>query len=129
MPSECDCFEEITRLHHFFQDWFRGDLDPVDFKICEDALAPGFAMVTPSGDLVSRDEILEAIWRHRSRESKRFSIETVGRGCEQLNGVHLVTYEERQGGVRSTIRLSTAALAETDGRFVWHRVHETGVTV
>ena len=129
MPSDCDCFEEVGRLHHFFQDWFRGDLDPADFTTCEDALAPGFAMVTPSGDFIDRDEILEAIRRHRARESKGFAIETVGRSCQQLNGVHLVTYEERQAGARSTIRLSTAALTNAAGRFVWHRVHETWVTV
>lgn len=129
MSRDCDCFDEVGRLHRFFQDWFRGDLDPADFSICEEALAPGFAMVTPSGDLIDRAEILDAIRRHRARESRSFSIETIGRSCQRFDRVHLVTYEERQTGVRSTIRLSTAALTSTDGRFVWHQVHETWVTV
>ena len=129
MSSDCNCFDEVGRLHRFFQDWFRGDLDVADFRICEDALAPGFEMVSPGGDLIERDEILAAIRRHRAREPKRFSIETVGRSCQQLNGVHLVSYEERQTGTRSTIRLSSAVLTEVGAGFVWHRVHETWVTV
>lgn len=129
MSRDCACFEEVGRLHRFFQDWFRGDLDPADFRICEEALAPGFAMVTPSGDLIDRGEILDAIRRHRARESKSFLIETVGRSCRQLNGVHLVTYEERQAGVRSTVRLSSAVLTEGAANFLWHHVHETWVTV
>jgi hypothetical protein len=129
MSSDCECLEEVARLHRFFQDWFRGDLDPAEFGICKDSLAPGFTMVTPSGDLIDRAQILEAIRRHRARESQSFAIEIVGRNCERLNGVHLVTYEERQTGVRSTIRLSTAGLTNSAGRFLWHLVHETWVTV
>ena len=129
MPSECSCFAEVARLHRFFQDWFRGELDAADFRKCEEALAAGFEMISPGGDLIERDEILAAIRRHRAREPKYFSIETVGRSCQRLNDAHLVTYEERQSGIRSTIRLSSAVLTETGGEFVWHRVHETWVTV
>lgn len=129
MPEDCECFQEVERLHRFFQDWFRGELDDAKFSICDNALAPGFAMVTPGGQLIGRDDILQAIRQHRARESKSFSIKTVGRSCQQLNGVHLVTYEERQTGVRSTIRLSSAVLTEVGPNFRWHQVHETWVTV
>lgn len=129
MPSDCRCFDEVARLHRFFQAWFRGDLPSSDFSVCEGALAPGFVMVSPSGELIERGEILAALQRHRAREPNSFSIETVGRSCQQLNGVHMVTYEERQTGTRSTIRLSTAVLTEARTAFLWHRVHETWVTV
>ena len=129
MPEDCDCFDEVARLHRFFQDWFRGDLERADFTICEDALAPGFVMITPGGELIDRDEILEAIRRHRARESKSFSIETVGRSCRRLGDVHLVAYEERQTGVRSTVRLSSAVLTTVGPKFLWHQVHETWVTI
>ncbi|MDJ0496420.1 MAG: DUF4440 domain-containing protein [Acidimicrobiia bacterium] len=129
MLEDRDCFDEVARLHRFFQDWFRGDLDRADFAICEEALAPGFAMVTPGGDHIDRDAILEAIRRHRAREAKSFTIETVGRGYQHVNGVHLVTYEERQAGARSSIRLSTAALTRNGPKYLWHLVHETWVTV
>jgi hypothetical protein len=129
MPSGCDCYDEVARLHRFFQDWFRGDLTTADFAICEDALAPGFEMVSPGGDLIERDEIVAAIRRHRAREPEHFSIETVGRSCQRLNGAHLVTYEERQTGARPTIRLSSAVLTQVGAGFVWHRVHETWITV
>lgn len=129
MSSDCECFEEVARLHRFFEDWFRGDLEPADFGICEDALAPGFVMVTPNGELIERAEILTALRRHRAGEPSSFSIETVGRSCQRLNGVHIVTYEERQTGTRSTIRLSTAVLTEARISYLWHRVHETWATV
>lgn len=129
MPDPCICFSEVERLHDFFQGWFRGDLAGDDFAGCEAALAPGFAIVTPGGDLVRRDELLAALRRHHGKEPRDFAIETVGRQCHQVNDVHLVTYEERQSGPRSTIRLSTAAITAGDDGFLWHSVHETWVTV
>lgn len=124
----CDCYAEVARLHQFFQDWFHGALSEEAFADCEQALAPGFTIVTPSGDLVDRDDILEVIRRHRGGEPPHFAITTVGRHCQRVNDLHLTTYEERQSGTRSTIRLSTAVLSEAEGRFRWHAVHETWLT-
>ena len=129
MPEGCICFDEVGRLHEFFQGWFRGDLDPDDFAQCESSLGEGFTIVTPGGELIHRDELLAALHQHRGRETPGFAIETVGRTCHRVNNVHLVTYEERQSGPRSTIRLSTAAITAGDDGFLWHSVHETWVTV
>lgn len=129
MPDACVCFGEVAHLHDFFQGWFRGELDDEDFARCEAALAEDFIIVTPGGELIAREELLAALRRHRGREPDDFTIETLGRRCQQTNNVHLVTYEERQSGPRSTIRLSTAAITKTDGVFAWHSVHETWVTV
>jgi hypothetical protein len=129
MPESCICFTEVGRLHDFFQGWFRGELDPGDFAQCECSLSEGFTIVTPGGELIHRDELLAALRRHRGREAMSFAIETMGRNCHQVNNVHLVTYEERQYGQRSNIRLSTAAIARDGDRFSWHSVHETWVTV
>jgi hypothetical protein len=128
MPDTCFCFDEVARLHDFFQGWFRGDLAVGDFTGCESALAADFSIVTPGGDLVRRDELLSALRRHHGKEPRDFAIETVGRRCHQVNDVHLVTYEERQSGPRSTIRLSTAAITAVGDGFSWHSVHETWVT-
>ena len=129
MAESCDCFDEVARLHQFFQAWFQGALGDEEFTLCEDALAPGFAIVTPGGDLVNRDEILAAIRVHRGGEPAEFAIETVGRHCQQVRGLHVTTYEERQMGSRPTVRLSTAVLSRSDDRFRWHAVHETWITV
>ncbi|MEA2001046.1 MAG: DUF4440 domain-containing protein [Actinomycetota bacterium] len=129
MSNDCDCQDEVARLHQFFQDWFRGTLDSGDFGLCEAALAPGFTIVTPGGELITRDEILEGVRRHRGGEPDEFRIETVARHCQRIENVHIVAYEERQTGARSTIRLSTAVLSDDAGAFKWHSVHETWVTV
>ncbi|MDJ0952729.1 MAG: hypothetical protein QNJ81_03520 [Acidimicrobiia bacterium] len=128
MADDCVCHDEIARLHRFFQDWFRGDLDEAAFRLCEEALAPGFTIVTPGGELIERDHILTAIRRHRGGEQPGFAIETVARSCQQVAGVHIASYEERQSGTRSTVRLSTAVLSEDGGRYRWHNVHETWIT-
>ena len=129
MPEDCGCYAEVARLHQFFQDWFQGTLPEDDFVRCEQALAPGFVIVAPGGNLVERTDILEAIRVHRGGESTDFSIDTVGRHCRRLGNLHVTIYEERQQGTRSTVRLSTAVLEEAAGAFVWHSVHETWITV
>ena len=123
------CFQEVARLHQFFQDWFQGLLAADQFSDCENALAPGFTIVTPGGEMIQRDEILEAIRRHRGGETPDFQIRTVGRTCQKVRGLHIVTYEEHQVGARSTSRLSTAVLGTIDDAFRWHAVHETWITV
>ncbi len=128
MAEHCICHDEVARLHQFFEDWFHGTLPESAFSDCEAALAPGFTIVTPGGQLVDRDEILTAIRRHRGGEPPEFSIETVPRGCQQVRGLHISAYEERQTGARSTIRLSTALIGEVDGALRWHSVHETWIT-
>ena len=140
MPEPCECHREVARLHRFFQDWFRGEVPDTEFVVCEQALAPGFTIVTPGGVLIARDDILGAIRGHHSGEPPDFGIRTVGRACQRRNGLHISTYEEHQTGTRSTIRLSTAVLstgsstgsnsepiASADA-FQWHSVHETWIT-
>lgn len=128
MPETCDCHAEIARLHDFFQEWHRGNLAPEDFAQCEAALAPGFTIVTPVGQLLERDEILSAVRRHHGGEPPDFGIRTVARSCQRVRGLHVSTYEEHQEGTRSTVRLATALLSEVEDRLVWHAVHETWIT-
>ena len=125
MPDSCECHDEVARLHRFFQDWFQGKLDEDAFGSCELSLAPDFTIVTPGGELIEREQILEAIRRHRGGETPEFSIRTVGRSCQRVRGAHVTTYEEHQSGARSTIRLSTAVISEIDDVLRWHTVHET----
>ena len=128
MSEHCVCYDEVARLHQFFQRWVRGDLEESAFAQCEQALAPGFTIITPAGALIARDEILPAIRRHRGGEPANFEIRTVPRTCQQVRGLHLSTYEEQQIGARTTSRLSTAVLGDRDGSLVWHSVHETWIT-
>jgi hypothetical protein len=125
MPDRCECHDEVARLHRLFQDWFRGALDVDEFSACEQALAPGFTIITPSGEIIDRVEIIDAIRRHRGGEPDHFEIKTVPRSCQRVRGLHISTYEEHQTGTRSTIRVSTAVI---DGSLRWHNVHETWMT-
>jgi hypothetical protein len=127
--ERCRCYEEVARLHGFFQEWFHGTLRPDEFAVCEAALVPGFAIVTPAGQLLERDEILHVVRAHHGGESPDFRIETMGRRCDRVGDIHVTTYEERHLGPRPTVRLSTAVLSEAGDRFGWHRVHETWITV
>lgn len=129
MSDVCECHAEVARLHQFFQDWFQGVHSADELAPCEEALAPGFTIVTPGGDVVQRDEILEAIRLHRGGETPDFQIRTVPRSCQQVRGLHITTYEEHQTGERSTARLSTAVLGANDDLFSWHALHETWITV
>jgi hypothetical protein len=128
MPEPCTCHEEVARLHRFFRGWYRGELAHESFAACEQALAPDFTIVTPSGQLVGRDEIMTAVRSHHGGEPPGFEITTVPRACRQVGEVHVSTYEEQQRGARSTVRLSTAVLIENGGRYTWHHVHETWLT-
>ena len=125
MPKRCVCHNEVARLHRFFQEWFAGRLDEDEFGTCELALAPGFVIVTPAGELVEREQILTAVRNHRGGEPAGFEIKTVPRSCKRVRGLHLSTYEEHQQGTRSTVRVSTAVI---DDEMVWHKVHETWLT-
>ena len=128
MPEVCECHVEIARLHDFFQEWHRGSLEAEDFALCEEALAPGFTIITPVGQLLERDLILDAVRNHHGGEGPDFRIKTVARSCQRVRGLHISAYEEHQEGARSTIRLATAVLGEIDGVLRWHSVHETWVT-
>jgi hypothetical protein len=129
MAETCVCYAEVASLHRFFQDWFQGSLPVEEFSRCETALAPGFTIVTPGGELIGRSDILEAVQRHHGGEPVGFEIETVGRNCQRVGDLHLCTYEERQSGPRSTVRLSTAVLSPHRGDLRWHAVQETWITV
>lgn len=125
MPESCRCHEEIARLHHFFQEWFRGNLEPDAFASCEEALAQDFTILTPSGEQIEREQILEAIRGHRGGEPPHFEIDTAPRSCKQVRGLHIATYEEHQSGTRSTVRVATAII---DGSMKWRHIHETWLT-
>jgi hypothetical protein len=129
MAEPCECHQEVADLHRFFQDWFQGVLPVEDFDRCDAALAPGFTIVTPGGELIERADIIEALRLHHGGEPSTFAIETVARHCQRVGELHLTTYEERQAGARSTVRLSTAVLSQDRGLFRWHAVQETWITV
>ncbi len=55
--------KEIIQLHQFFQDWFNGDIsaDDTAFDRLETALAPDFKIITPDGQIVRREALLQRL--------------------------------------------------------------------
>jgi hypothetical protein len=129
MPTPAECQREIEALHDFFVAWYTGET--TDFERLEGALAPGFEMVSPDGERVSREAIVDAIReREAAYESGAFAIDI--RNVELLDrgeDYAVLRYEEWQttpDGENG--RLSTVLFhADTDapGGLSWVTVHET----
>jgi len=122
---------EIEQLHQFFQDWFRGELDKTDeaFARFENALSPGFIIISPDGAAHDRESILDAVRSgHGSDPSAEIWIRNVRLRATGRDHV-LATYEEWQrlrGDERG--RLSTVLFDRDDeaaNGLRWRHVHET----
>ena len=128
------CRREVIELHRFFQDWFRGDLEPTDeaFARFESVIAEGFVIIGPSGRITERPALVDGLRRGhggwRGDEGSRIWIEDVR--LHRVEGeVAVLTYEEWQkvrGEVRG--RLSSVLFRAREGTpngVEWLHVHET----
>lgn len=130
MLSAADCEREVRDLHDFFTGYYTGER--TDFERVEDALGEGFELVYPSGEIASRESILDAIDGKRGRyEHGEFEIEI--RAVEPIEIREeraLVRYEEWQKTPDGeTGRLSTAYFGpaddETEAAAEWRHLQET----
>lgn len=129
---ERDCVEEVTDLHRFFQEWFRGELEQDDaaFARVERALAPEFRMVDPRATVVSRRDCLARIRAaHATRgPTSRITIENAS-ASPLADGLWLVRYEEwiknddKRTGIRSTAVFRADPAAPRG--VAWVNLHET----
>ena len=122
---------EIEELHIFFEAWFRAEIEPDEsgFSRVAGVLASEFCIVTPAGELIERDALLENLRAaHGKRAGVRLRIEDV-RPRFAAGGIVVATYIEVQEEEQSaTRRLSTVVFAEKPGkpnRLEWLHVHET----
>lgn len=127
---------EVVALHAFFQDWFNGDLSNTDdaFARFDGVVAPAFHMVSPGGQVMDRDTIIDRVRAgHASSQStpdEAMKIWIENQHVRWLDAESvLVTYEEWQlvkGRTRG--RISTALLRESPRKpngLEWLHVHET----
>lgn len=120
---------EITELHQFFQDWYRGS-EAADFQRFDQVLAEGFSIILPDGRILERAVIVDAVrGQHDSDSQAELEIRNV-----RLHKIHrntaIFTYEEWQGrqGRSPRGRLSTVVFAgdqQAPNGLVWLHVHET----
>src|SRR5262245_29942975 len=122
---------EIVGLHDFFQSWLDGTLPPTEaaFARLIDATGDEFTLITPAGDVVTREPLLSQLRAaHGSRPGWRMWTER-----PQLRFRHgdltVATYEEwQQTGDTITARISTAVFRDRPGApngLIWLHVHET----
>ena len=128
--------EEIVDLHLFFERWLGGNgpKGPHAFARLEDALAPGFTMVNPTGRRLSRAEVVGWIRDGYGAKAEPAPFSIAIRDCTVLHegpGFVAVTYLEEQvrgGGLDR--RIATALFEphpERAGAVRWLLVHETGL--
>ncbi|MEE2941741.1 MAG: DUF4440 domain-containing protein [Planctomycetota bacterium] len=118
---------EIAELHDRFARWFN-DRDEAAIAGIEGALAPGFVMVTPSGRLQERDELMLALRASGGRRpielaTRVLRVEALGAGRS------MAVYEETQREKGQTRIIVSTALFEqasgSPGGVRWLHVHET----
>lgn len=129
MTTRTECHHEIERLHDAFVSLYTGESD--EMSPVEDALAPDFEMVAPSGDVLGREAVLTMI-REKvgSYAPGTFGIDIRNVAVvESAGGVTVCRYEEWQTTPDDeTGRMSTVVFRSesgTPGGLSWVSVHET----
>lgn len=130
------CRREVESLHRFFEQWLRAPADrtaqPPEVRIdrLKQALADDFQMITPSGRLSSRAEVLDGLRSARGSKASDFRISiTWIQGREIAPDLVVALYRERQVESRSiTERVSSALFRRREGSpegVEWVHLHET----
>ena len=131
MPTLETCRTEIEELHAFFVEWYAGNLEADDFDRMEQAIAPGFELIGPDGERLSREETLEWVRDSRGKYAEAvFDIEIRDVECvERFDDHALIRYEEWQTlSGNETGRISTVLFREEPDRpggLAWVDLQET----
>ncbi|MFC7134612.1 MULTISPECIES: hypothetical protein [Salinibaculum] len=126
-----DCRDEIERLHEFFVAWYTGETG--DFEPMAAAIGSDFEMVSPDGDRIGQEAVLEMVREtHDAYDPGEFDIDI--RNVEMVDagdGYAVPRYEEWQTTPEGENgRLSTALFhtdTEAPAGLSWVTVHETWV--
>lgn len=115
------CKKEIVALHQFFQDWFTdSSTDPKEPLRLSRALSPEFRMVTPSGQTLSREQVIQSVGNARgvhtlATQSNGFQIRIVYPELLAAEGaLSLVTYQEWQNGPSGTTGRQSTVLFQQE---------------
>lgn len=120
--------DEVEALHRFFESWLTGSVEQSReiFQRFENALADGFIMIPPNGNLLVREELLEDFWQAHGSIAEPFKIEIRNAKVRRLGeSLCLVIYEEWQLGREQTARISSALMSENKTGLQWLNVQET----
>lgn len=90
---------EFVELYTFFRTWFRGEVEKSEAAISRlaDVCAQAFTLVTDTGDVLSRDEVLKWFFdRHGSAPAYDFRVEEAA-VRQQHGDVTICTFTLRVG--------------------------------
>lgn len=125
-----DGTREITEVHQFFQEWFRGETTEEAFPRFDQALDSGFVIIGPGGRALDRGTIIEAVHRQHGADPEAvIEVRNVVLRME-TETTAVFTYEEWQRQPDGTMRgrLSTVVFARearAPNGLRWRHVHET----
>ena len=120
---------EIRRFHDVLVAWFTGQMNESEFDTAiADVLHPEFAWVSPSGQDISRDQILEGLKSgYGSNPEFRITVEDIE--LELCEGdLAVVSYVENQTGARNAPPVNTrrsSVVFSLKPRLAWRYLHET----
>jgi len=129
VPTLAACRREIEELHAFFVAWYTSQIG--EFDRMEAVIAPDFGMVSPDGDRLDREAVLETVRDGRGRhEPGTFDIDVRNVALLDSGDDHaLAQYEEWQTSPDGRDgRISTVIFRVDPGtpnRLAWVVVHET----
>lgn len=135
MKEQCE--KEVIELHKFFEQWFKSEIENNDevFARFEDALGEEFMLITPTGEISSREQIITQIrngYGSRKTDEIPYRLWVQNIECRLMEGnLCLVIYEE-WGEVAGDLnaRLSSALFRNNDqsvNRVEWVHVHEVSI--
>ena len=127
---ESELIAEIEALHVFFEKWLGDAPDEVDYSHLGRALAPGFTLITPRGDVLEREALLQSLESARGgRPGLRIGIEDARlvASAPTIAVMHYVEMQSTGESSETTRRWSTAVFVreESTQGWRWSRVHET----
>jgi len=120
--------DEVSRVHDFFNDWYAGRGER-SFSEFSHAMHPDFVLVTPSADVIERDDVVEMIRSDRGTDSA--VVATEHHVVHHSGDVTVGTYVEiTMRGDETLHRVSTAVMqrdSSAPGGWLWLSVHETWI--
>jgi hypothetical protein len=125
---EMECHRRITELHRFIEGWLNGSMDKTrhQFQYFDDALDDDFVLISPDGDLQSKQNIVSDFWMAHGAKSADFKIEIkYSHSRITTDNICIIHYEEHQIGNTSSARIGTAVFRKTADTLHWYHLHET----
>ncbi|NPE07802.1 MAG: hypothetical protein GNW80_05945 [Asgard group archaeon] len=131
--------KEVIELHKFFEEWFKSEIENKDevFTRLEDALSEEFMLISPIGQVSSREQIITQIkngYGSRKTDEIPYRLWVQNIECRLLEGnLCLVIYEEwGEVAGKTNARLSSALFRKKDktvNGVEWVHVHEVSIPV